>query len=367
MGIKFANNASAKLTGSVTASDTQFLIDAAKDALFPTIASIGADFFYVTLEDANHNLEVVKIVQHVSGSNTLNCSVVGNRGLDGTTAKAFAVNDVIEMRPNKLTLEGFEEKLNKDASGGYAGLTLFKLNLRNAANTITSWFTNANTIARTYTLPDKDGTVAMTSDINDAVSKTTPVDADLLGLVDSAAGNVLKRLSWANLKTTLKAYFDTLYVPLGTAIPSGAMLDFGGIAAPAGYLLCDGSNVSRATYAALFTAISTTWGVGDGSTTFGLPDFRRRAAVGSGGTGTATLGNAVGNTGGAETHTLTTSEIPAHTHTETAHTILRSPDGSGGGSEQMCQPAATASGSTGGGGAHNNMQPSAVVLKIIKT
>lgn len=54
---------------------------------------------------------------------------------------------------------------SKDASGGYAGLTLFKLNLRNAANTITSWLTTAATVARTWTFPDKDGTVAMTSDI----------------------------------------------------------------------------------------------------------------------------------------------------------------------------------------------------------
>lgn len=61
-----------------------------------------------------------------------------------------------------------ENAANKDASGGYAGLTLFKLNLRNAANTVTSWFTTAATVARTWTLPDKDGTVAMTSDITSA-------------------------------------------------------------------------------------------------------------------------------------------------------------------------------------------------------
>lgn len=150
------------------------------------------------------------------------------------------------------------------------------------------------------------------------------------------------------------------------SVPTGTMLDFGGTAAPTGYLLCDGANVSRTTYAALFTAIGTTWGVGDGSTTFGMPDMRRRASVGSGGTGTATLGNAVGNTGGAETHALTTGEMPAHTHF--AHT----PNAGGGqyigtmaGTDQT--PVDMPTSSTGGGGTHNNMQPSAVVLKIIKT
>ena len=64
----------------------------------------------------------------------------------------------------------------RDGSGGVAGLTLFKLNLRNAAGTITSWFTTAATAARTWTLPDKDGTVAMTSDITGTNSGTNTGD-----------------------------------------------------------------------------------------------------------------------------------------------------------------------------------------------
>jgi len=143
--------------------------------------------------------------------------------------------------------------------------------------------------------------------------------------------------------------------------------------------LCDGSNVSRATYAALFTAIGTAFGVGDGSTTFGVPDFRRRVSVGAGGTGTGTLGNAVGNSGGAETHTLVSGEMPSHTHTQNAHghsvdarngvngeTIgLGGSDGSQ--SASFTLNATATNQNTGGGGAHNNMQPSLVVTKIIKT
>jgi len=165
-------------------------------------------------------------------------------------------------------------------------------------------------------------------------------------------------------------------------VPTGSMLEYGGSAAPTGFLLCDGANVDRTTYATLFTAIGTNFGVGDGSTTFGLPDFRRRVAVGSGGTGSGTLGNAVGNSGGAETHTLVSGEMPSHTHTQDSHNhtlsngtlTLRSSatnaayaTGGSGTTSTLSNVAATATNqNTGGGGSHNNMQPSLVVTKIIK-
>jgi hypothetical protein len=63
---------------------------------------------------------------------------------------------------------------------------------------------------------------------------------------------------------------------LTNIMPSGIIMPFAGATAPAGYLTCDGTDVSRTTYAALFAAIGTSWGVGDGSTTFNLPDLRGR-------------------------------------------------------------------------------------------
>lgn len=97
---------------------------------------------------------------------------------------------IAKLRDESQTL------VNKDASGGYAGLTLFKLNLRNAANTFTSFLTNAATAARTWIMPDKDGTVAMVSDITggtQAVSGTTLSATGALttaGIKEDAAGNV---------------------------------------------------------------------------------------------------------------------------------------------------------------------------------
>jgi microcystin-dependent protein len=106
--------------------------------------------------------------------------------------------------------------------------------------------------------------------------------------------------------------------PQGVA-PPGAIMSYAGSTAPTGWLLCDGSAVSRTTYAALFTAISTTYGAGDGSTTFNLPDTRGRTVVGAG-QGTGLSNRLVGAVGGEETHQLTIAELASHTHTQNAHT-----------------------------------------------
>lgn len=96
--------------------------------------------------------------------------------------------------------------------------------------------------------------------------------------------------------------------------------------APTGYLIMDGSAISRATYAALFAVIGTTWGSGDGATTFNLPDFRGRYPFGKAASGTGnTLAGTFGSvdhvhTGPSHTHTYT--EVPNHTHsvTDAGHT-----------------------------------------------
>jgi microcystin-dependent protein len=81
-------------------------------------------------------------------------------------------------------------------------------------------------------------------------------------------------------------------------VPAGAVMDFAMNTAPAGWLECNGAIVSRTTYAALFAAIGTTWGAGDGSTTFQLPEMRGRyrAMAGTDGTsGSKTFGQKLGD------------------------------------------------------------------------
>lgn len=94
----------------------------------------------------------------------------------------------------------------------------------------------------------------------------------------------------------------------GAGMPAGAIAAYAGANAPDGWLLCDGSNVSRKSYPLLFAAIGTAYGAGDGSTTFGLPDLRGRVPMG------ISSSHALASKGGEETHKLTVSEMPSHKH-----------------------------------------------------
>jgi microcystin-dependent protein len=99
----------------------------------------------------------------------------------------------------------------------------------------------------------------------------------------------------------------------------GTIAAWPAISPPAGWLLCDGSAQSRATYAALFAVTGTDYGIGDGSTTFNLPDLRGRMCLGTG-AGAGLTARTLAATGGEETHVLALAELTAHTHAGIDHT-----------------------------------------------
>lgn len=163
---------------------------------------------------------------------------------------------------------------------------------------------------------------------------------------------------------------DGTAVAVVPGVPTGTISAFGGATAAVGYLECNGAAVSRTTYAALFTAISTVWGAGDGTTTFNVPDLRGRTPIGSG-TGAGLTARALAASGGEESHVLGAGAMPPHTHGQP--TVV----GSGGattpsitalfGQSDTYASTPLETTSTGGGAAHNNMQPFRAVMFQIKT
>lgn len=164
----------------------------------------------------------------------------------------------------------------------------------------------------------------------------------------------------------------------GDTVPIGSIVPFASDTIPNGWLLCDGSAVSRTTYSELFAIIGTAHGIGDGSTTFNVPNIKGKVVVGKQQTMTPS-GNFtnLGETGGEEDHTLTVDEMPSHGHDVAIAVNNTVPGGaryyfnSAGTTSAPISDTAAWSNSltakaTGGGQAHNNLQPYIVENYIIK-
>lgn len=169
------------------------------------------------------------------------------------------------------------------------------------------------------------------------------------------------------------------------SVPTGAILPFGGAAAPVGYLLCDGTAVSRTGYADLFSLLSTTYGAGNGTTTFNVPDLRGRFPLGAG-AGSGLTARTRGTAAGDEEHTLTEAELATHNHDVGAHVhdlksftynvpandtpalpMINQTGGSAGTITTEGASGATNTADTGSGTAFSLMNPFLVVQFIIKT
>lgn len=148
---------------------------------------------------------------------------------------------------------------------------------------------------------------------------------------------------------------------------AGVISIFAGTIPPSGWMLCDGAAISRTTYAELFAAIGTTYGIGDGTTTFNVPDFRGRVPTGF--DANQDEFRNLGDKGGAKTHTLTVNEMPSHSHTIKGFSGVDDLNFTGSSGAFAASDALGAydqqTQSTGGGAPHNNLQPYNVVNYII--
>jgi len=235
---------------------------------------------------------------------------------------------------------------------------------------------------------DRPGIAARTLGLSTGRRFQTVDDQNQVGyLLDTVTG--VDTNSIQDKAVTLQKLSDALVALL---IAPGTVHQFAGPNPPGGWIICDGSPVSRTTYSALFAAIGTYWGAGDNVNTFNVPNFVNRVPVGYG----AGVLWEFATTGGEVNHSLNTNEMPSHNHpiTDQQHSHSSPPHTHGytnptgafnaqsGSGMYSASGAATTGGTSvaidaafsninhtdylGGNGAHNNMQPYAVLYYIIK-
>jgi len=168
-------------------------------------------------------------------------------------------------------------------------------------------------------------------------------------------------------------------------IPTGCIIPWSDTSVPTGFLECNGAAVSRSTYSDLFAIISTTYGVGDGGSTFNLPDLQDNVAVSKSNnkalasTGGANTVTATGNVGGSTANaTLSVAQLAPHTHPGGGNAINNSPGSYPSRPPAYFSPASTGGAGSGSGHDHNMsatfsgdatsvLQPYLTVMYVIKT
>ena len=244
---------------------------------------------------------------------------------------------------------------------------------------------------------------AVPSPVNDAAVDTAVSNNPWVELAEVTVPAAATQILTANIADTrLRVTLAPEVATVDIAPPAGVINDFAGSTAPSGWLLCYGQAISRTTYSALYSVIGTLYRVGDGSTTFNLPDCRGRVSAGKdnmGGSSADRLtgydaprgidGDTLGQTGGQENHSLTVYELANHAHgvydPGHGHNMAFRGYNEGGNELQNRNPLAGGSGTyfsrnytsgsgtgigiygEGGNGAHNNVQPTIIFNKIIKT
>lgn len=297
-----------------------------------SITTLPSAYPYTLVIDADSpSEEIVTAVESAGGT-----SLTVVRGQDTTTAIAHDPGAVVKHMITPRDLR--EAQSHIEASGSYE----IKNNGQDPA------VTTANIVKSVHGIGSTDGSVVGTTKSQTLTNKTISLTSNTITGTLAEFNTALQSADFVSLAGSETLTNKTLSSPTFTGtltlptsgpglVPVGTVISTALSATVSGWLLCDGSNVSRTTYAGLFTAIGTTYGSGDGTTTFAVPNLKGKIPVGldstqtefdtlgeTGGSKTHTHTNSSTGTAGAHTHAidppLTTSSSVAHTHDAPVHT-----------------------------------------------
>lgn len=290
------------LSTSINNSETVIVLN--------SITTLPSAYPYTLVIDADSaSEEIVTVVESAGGT-----SLTVVRGQDTTTAIAHDPGAVVKHMITPRDLR--EPQSHIEASSSYE----IKNNGQDPS------ITTANIIKTVHGIGSGEGSVVGTAKSQTLTNKTISLTSNTISGSTAEFNTALNDGNFATLAGTETLTNKTLSSPTFTGtltlptsgpglVPVGTVISTALSATVSGWLLCDGSNVSRTTYAGLFAAIGTTYGSGDGSTTFGVPNLKGRIPVGL--DAAQTEFDTLGETGGAKAHTHTNSNTGtagAHTH-----------------------------------------------------
>jgi microcystin-dependent protein len=331
------------------------------------------------------------VVPLSSGSQTITYKVTDSRSRTDSETKTINVYDYTTPTINTFTVERCNSSGTADPVGTYCKVTY---NI-SASNVSSAGLSNKITFAINYKkTTDSAYSVAKTSSTSSGTSatgtfifgggnldiaNTYDVQITATDIVYTKTVTVETSLSTGQVALSLaktgvgvgkvwqRGSLDVggdAYISGSTDfLPAGVIVPYAGSTAPDGWLICDGSTVDSATYPELYAIIGTTYG---GSTSaFRLPDLRGRVPVGY--STSHSYATTLGTKGGESTHTLTISEMPAHTHGYSRSNVQNYVRVEASSTYGRSANVAATTGSTGGGEAHNNLQPYIVLNYIIRS
>lgn len=274
-------------------------------------------------------------------------------------------NDIWYKMPNILKIESYDgETITTDYKSTTGGLDIGATIYYGNNDPIPIEITNTELINQLESIKLLKGTnnITITSDNLETIMDVGYYKETLQGRYDYLNEKKANKDELSNVSYSGN-YDDLNGKPI--ILPIGGITMYGGSTAPSGYLICDGSEVSRTTYSNLFNVIGTTYGAGDGNTTFNLPNLKGRIPVGF--DINDSNFDTLGETGGEKTHTLNIDEMPSHNHgTAVTDSSMGAPAGNISMVTGYQKTNGYPTGLTGGGQAHNNLQPYLVLNYIIK-